>query len=125
LRNLIIVPYISKTVEVNLINLHSRYLLINYFVNRPTSHKTFINYNNYKDYRNYNKYKMETTTIAITKDVKNSIMEFGNKGETYSQIIEKLIKSAQQRQLHDLLMNSEGFIPIEEAIKEARKRWPK
>jgi predicted CopG family antitoxin len=68
---------------------------------------------------------METTTIAITRDVKEGIMEFGNKGETYSDIIQKLLKSAKERQLHDLLMNEEGCIPIEQAIKEARKRWPK
>lgn len=68
---------------------------------------------------------METTTIAISKNVKESIMEFGNKGETYSDIIQRLLKSARERQLHDLLMNSEGCIPIEEAIKEAKKRWPK
>jgi hypothetical protein len=34
-------------------------------------------------------------------------------------------KSVKQRQLHDFLMSDEGFIPIEEAIKEADKKWPK
>jgi len=30
---------------------------------------------------------MEMTTIAITKDIKDKINEFGNKGETYSDIL--------------------------------------
>jgi predicted CopG family antitoxin len=68
---------------------------------------------------------MEKTTIAIPMVVKEQIQEFGIKGETYSDIIIRLLKSAKERQLHDILMNEEGFIPIEEAIKEAQKRWPK
>ena len=68
---------------------------------------------------------MENTTIAVSNDVKERIREFGMKGETYSDIIERLLQSARKRLLHDVLMNEEGFIPIEEAIKEAKKRWPK
>lgn len=69
--------------------------------------------------------KMENTTIAIPVDLKEQIQEFGFKGERYSDILLRLLKSAKQRQLHDLLMNEEGFVPIEEAIKEAEKKWPK
>jgi predicted CopG family antitoxin len=65
------------------------------------------------------------TTIAVTKEVQEGIIGFGNKGETYSDILKRLIKSAKERQLHDLLMNEDGFIPIEEAIEEAEKKWPK
>ena len=68
---------------------------------------------------------MENTTIAITKDLKNRIVEFGNKGETYSQILERLLKSAIERQLHDILMNEEGTISIEEALAKAKKKWQK
>jgi len=68
---------------------------------------------------------MENTTIAIPKGLKEQMQEFGSKGETYSEIIARLIKSAKERQLQDILMDEEGFIPIEEAIKEAEKKWPK
>lgn len=68
---------------------------------------------------------METTTIAITKNVKEQMKEFGNKGESYSEIIFKLLKSAKERQLHDLLFNSEGFVPIKDALERAKKRWPR
>jgi len=68
---------------------------------------------------------MDNTTIAITKDVKEGIIELGNKGETYSEILKRLLKSARERQLHDLLMNEEGTISIEEALTNAKKRWQK
>ncbi len=68
---------------------------------------------------------MEKTTIAISKDVKEQMDEFGCKGETYSNIIARLIESAKQRQLHDLLMSEEGTIPIEEALANAKKQWQK
>ena len=68
---------------------------------------------------------MENTTIAVSKDVKEQIMEFGNKGETYSQILFRLLTSAKKRQLQDILMNEENCIPIEEALEKAKKRWSK
>lgn len=68
---------------------------------------------------------MENTTIAITKDVKEGIIELGNKGETYSEILRRLLKSARERQLHDLLMNEDDTISIEEALTNAKKKWQK
>lgn len=68
---------------------------------------------------------MEMTTIAVTKDIRDKISEFGNKGETFSDILSKLIKSAEQRLLHDILMSKEGCVTIEEAIREAEEKWPK
>ena len=68
----------------------------------------------------------EKTTIALSKELKEKISEFGNKGETFSDILLKLYNSAVQRQLHDLLFNEEGCIPIEQAIKDAKdKKWLK
>ncbi len=68
---------------------------------------------------------MDNTTIAIRRDLKEKIMEFGNKGESYSKIIERFIESARERQLHDLLMSEENTIPIGEAIYRAKKQWRK
>ena len=68
---------------------------------------------------------MEITTIAVTKDLKEKIKEFGNKGESYTEIIERLVESAKERQLHDLLMNEKGIVTIEVALSNARKRWSK
>jgi predicted CopG family antitoxin len=53
------------------------------------------------------------------------MQEFGYKGETYSEIIVRLIKSAKERQVHDLLMNEENTISIDEALSNAKKKWQK
>ena len=66
---------------------------------------------------------MEMTTIALPKELKQKIGEFGNKGETFSKILSRLYKSACERQLHDLLFDETNCIPIEEAIKEAKEKW--
>jgi len=68
---------------------------------------------------------MENTTIAISNEIKDMIKEFGNKGETYSEILLKLIKSAKERQLQDLLMNEDNTISIDDALDNAKKRWQK
>ena len=68
---------------------------------------------------------MEHTTIAIKKDLKEKIMEFATKKESYSEVIERLLDSAKERQLHDLLMSSENTTPIEEALKKAKEKWQK
>ncbi len=68
---------------------------------------------------------MENTTIAVTNLVKEKIKEFGNKGETYSEVIDRLLTSAKKRQLHDLLMNEGDSISIDEAIANSKKKWQK
>lgn len=97
--------------------------LINFSERLVLETKTFKYYNNYNYYINYN--KMENTTIALPKSLKDQMQEFGYKGETYSEIIARLIKSAKERQLHDLLMSEEGTISIDEARKELNKKWPR
>ena len=69
---------------------------------------------------------MEKTTIALTREAKEKMQEIGYKGESYSNLIIRLVESAKKRQLHDFLMNEEGCIPIEQAIKNAKdKKWLK
>lgn len=65
------------------------------------------------------------TTIAISEEVRDKIKEFGIKGESYSEILLRLYDSAKERQLHDLLMSPKNSIPIDEAIKRAKKEWQK
>ncbi len=68
---------------------------------------------------------MEMTTIALPKKLKLEISEFGNKGETFADILKRLVKSAEKRIFQDILMSEEECITIEEAIEEANKKWPK
>ena len=58
------------------------------------------------------------TTISISQEVRNEIKEFGHQGETYEDILKKLLKSAKERQLQQILMDETNCI----TIKEARSR---
>ena len=68
---------------------------------------------------------MENTTTDVRMDVKEKMKNFGNKGETYSDIILKLIEIARERQLQSLLMGERDTVPIEDALSNAKKRWRK
>ena len=68
---------------------------------------------------------MEITTIQLSKETKEKISSFGVKGESYDEILRRIYSMAVKEQLREFLMSSEGFIPIEEAIKEANKKWPR
>ena len=67
---------------------------------------------------------METTTIQLSKKMKEKIASFGLKGESYENILKRIYALAVKEQLREFLMSSEGFIPIEEAMKEAEEKWP-
>ena len=67
----------------------------------------------------------EITTVALPRDLKNKISEFGNHGETFANILERLLVSAKKRMLHDFLMDDKGYITIEEAKEKHKKRWSK
>lgn len=61
------------------------------------------------------------TTISISTDIRDQIKEFGNKGETYEDVIVKLLESAKKRQLHDLLMDETNCITVAEARRRLNK----
>jgi hypothetical protein len=65
------------------------------------------------------------TTIAISPEIRDQIKEFGNKGETYDEILLRVLNSAKERQLQELLMDEKDCIPIEEALARAKKKWSK
>ena len=65
------------------------------------------------------------TTIQLNKETKDKISTFGSKGESYDDIIRRIYALALKEQLREFLMSDKGFIPIEEAIREADKKWPK
>ena len=68
---------------------------------------------------------MDISTIQLSNEPKKKISSFGIKGESYDDILKRIYSMAIKEQLREFLMSEEGFIPIEEAIKEADKKWPK
>lgn len=65
------------------------------------------------------------TTIAISQKVKEQIKEYGNKGETYDEILSRILDSARERKIRDILMDPKDCVPIEEALARAKKKWQK
>jgi predicted CopG family antitoxin len=63
------------------------------------------------------------TTIAISLEIRDQLKEFGNKGETYDDILAKLLSSAKERQIQDLLMDTSDCITVKEALERAQKKW--
>ena len=63
------------------------------------------------------------TTIQLTQETKHLISSFGTKEDTYEVIIKKMYALAVKEQLREFLLSSEGTIPIDEAIKRAKKQW--
>ena len=51
---------------------------------------TFISYSDYSHYSD----KMESTTIQVDINIRDLLRSFGRKGETYNEIISKLIHRA-------------------------------
>jgi len=68
---------------------------------------------------------MDTTTIQLSKETKEKLSSFGMKGESYDVILKRIYSLAVKEQLRCFLMSDKGFISIEEAMKEADKKWPK
>ena len=58
------------------------------------------------------------TTIAVSPQIRDQIKEFGNKGETYDDILARLLNSAKERELQELLMDTSNCL----TVKEARAR---
>jgi len=68
---------------------------------------------------------MPNTTIAINSQVKAELEQFGLKRESYSEIIARLLKSAHERLIHDVLMDETNCLTLEEAREELNKKWPR
>lgn len=68
---------------------------------------------------------MTITTIQLSKETRDKICSFGVKGESYDIILNRIYSLALKEQLRDFLMSDVGFVPIEDAIKEADKKWSK
>ncbi len=65
------------------------------------------------------------TTIQISQETKQQISSFGTKEESYEDIIKRIYNLALKEQLREFLFSSKDAIPIDEAIRRAKKEWQK
>ena len=59
----------------------------------------------------------EVTTIQISKDTRGELREFGKKGESYDQVIHKLMETARRVAFFediDRILETEEFVPLDE-----------
>ena len=65
------------------------------------------------------------TTISISKEIKQQIIGFGDKGETYNEILRRILDSVKERQIQETLMNEKNTVPIKKALDKAKKIFNK
>lgn len=65
------------------------------------------------------------TTISISEEMKEKLRHLGKTGETYDDIIRKMYEITSANLLRQYLYDESDAVPIDEAIQEARRRWPK
>lgn len=66
-----------------------------------------------------------TSTIQLSVQTKQLISTFGTKEDTYEEIIRRMYDLATKEQLRQFLLSSEETMPIDEAIRRAKKQWQK
>ncbi|MCF2138335.1 MAG: hypothetical protein K9W43_13970 [Candidatus Thorarchaeota archaeon] len=57
----------------------------------------------------------ETTTIPVKKETRDLLKKFGRKGETYDQLIRRLIMFAEQLEFAETqkrILSEEEFVPL-------------
>ena len=60
---------------------------------------------------------MTTTTVAVSYETKEMLRHLGEKGESYNEIINKLIKEASWKKLDarwNKILEEDEFIPLDE-----------
>ena len=61
---------------------------------------------------------MQTTTIQVNSKVRDLLRSFGRKGETYNEIIEKLIERTRyidfMQECYAVLDNKEGWVKLDD-----------
>jgi hypothetical protein len=59
----------------------------------------------------------ETTTIPLTKETRDLLKQFGQKGETYDELIRRLLQVAQQVEFANRqkrILDDEEFVPLDQ-----------
>jgi len=63
------------------------------------------------------------TTISISETTRDKLKEFGNKSETYDEIINKMYEIASKQILHQFLYeDTEKYIKLEDWEKEIKEK---
>jgi predicted CopG family antitoxin len=65
------------------------------------------------------------TTISLSEEMKEKIRNLGRAGESYDDIIRRMYEISRKQILLNHLYDTADSVSIDEAIGEAKRRWPK
>jgi len=65
------------------------------------------------------------TTISLSEEMKENLRNLGRAGDSYDDILRKMYEATKKHLLLQYLYDTSNGVSIDEAIAEARKRWPK
>jgi len=66
-----------------------------------------------------------TTTISISTELREKIRNLGRAGDSYEDVINRMYELTRKNLLLGYLYDESDSVSIDEALKEARKKWPK
>ncbi len=80
--------------------------------------KSWITFKCYSNYSHYSGSMTSTTTIQVTTQIRDLLKSFGSKGETYNDIIERLVERANyvqfMRENYDILDKERNWVSLDE-----------
>ncbi|MFH1175020.1 MAG: hypothetical protein V1725_07860 [archaeon] len=65
------------------------------------------------------------TTISISTALRDKLKNLGRTGESYEDVIARMYEATRKNLLLAYLYDTSDCVSIDEALAEARKRWPK
>ncbi len=65
------------------------------------------------------------TTISLSREMKEKLRHLGRAGDTYDGIIRRMYEATKKTILLQYLYDRSDSVEIDEAISDARKRWPR
>jgi len=66
-----------------------------------------------------------TSTISLSNDMKEKLKNLGRAGDSYEDVIRKMYEITKSNMLLTYLYDETDTVPIQQALKEAKKKWPK
>jgi predicted CopG family antitoxin len=64
------------------------------------------------------------TTISISEEMKTKLKNLGRAGDSYEDVIRRMYELTRKNILLAYLYDTSDSIPIDEAIAQAKKKWP-
>ncbi|MFH1073096.1 MAG: antitoxin VapB family protein [Nanoarchaeota archaeon] len=65
------------------------------------------------------------TTISISTDLKEKLRNLGRAGDSYEDVIHRMYELTRKSLLLSYLYDESDSVRIDDAIKEARRKWQK